>query len=479
MPAVPGSGAATAQESDVSGMVLHGQVRDTAGTPLRTRVLLTAENGTVHMARSDEYGLYALDGIEPGTYTSRVEVSLYQDSEQPLALPSGKPLVRHDIVLTPSLVLPVRLLLPDGRPIQELDAAELGIDPKLAGLAVLATTEPITSIPLSNRTHVLFGIGRFHPRLRKQDGSVEDPPPGALGFLEVRGGYPFIATAVLRQTKLASVLVPRPVEEVRLTVTPESVRENLSRVTVRLVDAESGEPLTEGRVVLGDYQSPKQTESPDDEGVVRFEAVSPGLLILAPQFEGYELNRDYFRVEPAEDVDLGTLALARQTTVSGRVSVERGRTMSVQFRARSLDRMTFPQPLNTGIGGSVRTKDGRFTLEGLGRGKHLLMFRSPDVARAAIEIDTSGGDIDDLEVHLPAGTEVTLQMNGNVMQSLLWQVLDPAGRLLISELFLDQAALQARLIPGLYRVRIYEDETLLKEIPFEVGAEPRLFEFTP
>ncbi|MFH0946914.1 MAG: carboxypeptidase-like regulatory domain-containing protein [Planctomycetota bacterium] len=474
----PESPASPAAPEDISEVALFGQVRDTSGKPLKATVVLYSRGGVERGAHSDEYGIYSLAGLEPGKYTCQVDVRMHERSEQPLTVTSAEPLLRHDIVMTPSLVFPVRVLTPDGRPIKELDAAELGTDPMTLALTVVATHEPVTSIPLSNRQDVLFGVGRFYPRLIV-DGQVEQPPPGAQGFLEVHGGYPFIATAVLRQTPLTSVEVKSPVEELSLVVSLESIKEKLASATVRVVDAESGEPLTQGQVTLGDLNRRIHVLPPDAQGIVRFEGVPPGMLILAPEFEGYEKPRDYIRLEPSEDIDLGTLALQRETSISGHLSVEQGKPFEIQFRARSLDRMTFPQPFNTGLGGRVAGNAGQFSIEGLGRGQNLLVFKGNKVARTAILVDTSAGDVSDLEVHLPAGTAVTLNLNGDVMQSLLWQILDSNGQTLTSELFSDRATLRLRLSPGVYHVRIYEGESMLKDLPFEVGTEPLELTFKP
>lgn len=468
---------AVVPDTDRPVRLVHGRVTTEAGDPVGDApVWFGMDDGEQQALKTQSDGQFAIAGLSPGSWTIRVIQEGFRPYEATLDLVEETALpVRHDVQLHASLMIAVRIVLPDGRSVRDVPAEELGFRFRGQNLAAIATTHPVRELPLTNlRSVARTGIGQFRQGLRAS-GRWVTPPEGVIGFLEVHVPPPFFISAILRQTVLASARVTEPIDQISLHCTVESLRSSTASATIRIVDAETSMPLTNGRVALNDRQSGGGGVRPDEQGIARMEPLAPGLLVLEPMFSGYEAARHYVRVEPGARLDLGTLALHKGVSIQGRVMIDAGDPTRVSISVRNMDRMLFPQPF--GVGLSARPdKDGFFELARVGRGPQLLLFQSKDLATMARVVDTSSGGIEDLLIELDPGVPVTIRRPDQGDGSLLWQVLNEQSHPLISGLAHASYPLQIRLPPGSYLIRVYEDQVLRLSRPFSVDSTPLDFE---
>jgi hypothetical protein len=390
----------------------------------------------------------------------------FHDGTGEIEIAAGEALRRCDIELRSTLMIVVRLVLPDGRAVDYEAEREL----RTAGcLAVVATREPLARLPLTNLQVVEESeIGSFR-RVIYRESEYTYPPAGAIGILEAREPPPFHVTAVLRQSPLASVVVTEPVPEVTLVVQPEAIRATFARVRARVIDAATGAPLTDGLLALNDRQMGGGGETPDADGVVVFEPVAPGLLVLEPEFQGYESTRRYVAVRPGSDQDLGTIALDRAVAIAGTVRDGNGDPLDAWITWHDLEQGNDAQPLDVGLQAST-DETGAFRIRSAGRARHLLVFHAKGLARTARIVDTSAGPVEDLDVRMTPGVPVTLAVD--CAPGLLLQIRDGAGRPVVAMLSSGRAGPPVPFEPGAYVARLFDDGLLRFETSFQVGAEP-------
>ena len=447
-------------------LVVYGRVTDDDGKPIQGSVWFSSAEGNHWSTRCQRSGgLYSIAGLPSELVDVRATATGFEPYEGSLNLAEASSPVEHDIQLSSALWIEVDVVTPDGTPFAETDWEAMGL-PHI-GLGALASTAPLDRLPLSNlRVSQWSELGRFQDSVYRNGQWIRFQPP-TIGVLELRRvAPPFHVHAVMRQTILASTRVSEPVDRVRLVVDPEQIGEQLARVTARFVDGDTGAPLTEGRVALNSRQQGGGGVKPDEDGVVVLETLIPGLLVLTPYFEEVAMHRRYVRVEPGADIDLGTIALVAPRTVSGTVLDEDGKPLGCRITARDLESFSFPQPIDTGLSGTV-ADDGTYSIP-VGRGRHLLLFTS-DTGRTNRVVDTSAGDVDGLDVTLSTGIAVTFERTS--ARPYLWQIIDAQGTPLLSRISAT-ATMQAKLAPGSYTLRAYDDLTLALSQPFTVGAEP-------
>lgn len=447
--------------------IVHGLVTDPEGNPLRTTVVLrsTADVVTRWYGQVQHDGRYAVAGLPVGPLAVHVTHPGFRPYEESVDVS----VTRHDIVLEPALMIDVIVRTPDGRAYRSLSREDLDL-PLRPNFAVYVSREPFVQLPLTNlRDAPRTELGEFKAGLYV-DGRHIQPEGDAIGFLQMNAGPPFHVALLLRQTLLTSQAVTQPVESLTFVVDPAVIRSSLAQVRLRVVDRATGAPLTNGRVSLNDRQSGGGGERPDENGSVVLQGIVPGLLVLEPYFEGYASTRRYVRVHPGADLDLGTVALDRPAAIRGVVKDEDGAPVDARIAYRDQRVMTSPQPVDVGM--SARTDGaGKFEIQAAGRGPQLLFVTplSTSHARRTVVVDTTGGDVENVEIVLPLGTEVTFERADS--SPVLWQLQDEGGNVVLGILATARTA-KVFLAPGRYTVRTYDDETVIRSKAFRVEASP-------
>lgn len=464
-------------EDELNPISLYGIVIDSERRELEANVELINENGTSRTVRAKKEFGYWFTGLPPGNWQLCCKKKGYREFKKHIALGPDKAIFCQDIELMSKVTLKIKALTPEGEPlIESLERRGIYTGEKTVFGAVATLKPPSGHFPpCSLRTLSRFGVGEFHCAPRSSI-NIDDP---CIGFLELDEPPPVYVSVVLRHAILATEYVRKLTGEVTVTVLHETVIDNLARVRLSVGDKETGQPITNGTVSLKDRQEFGSEKKLDDNGNVVFENCAPGLLLLTVNATDYETVCNYVLLKPGQDLDLGTLALSKETTISGFIFAEDGRYLndledsgSNCFIAyRNLDRMTFPQPVNNGRR-VLCDSYGYFQIQKVGRGHCLLLVNKEGFAILAKQIDTLNGPEENISLVLQSGTNIVLKPEIEIDRYYVLSVINEAGTMVWCENLADLEAIKLTLAPGKYYWKLNDDEGLNKIESFRVGKEP-------
>jgi len=475
------SGNAAADE--LIGILVYGAVLEPDGRPAtlgKARWMrFEPESGEARSVEAGADSTYALSGLKPGRCRVSADFIGYRPYRQELQLDAAQPAVRLDIVLQPAVVLLVKAFTPSGEPLGDALAAVMG--PEFAhdpALSAIATREPPPArLPeISYRSYDRYGIGRFSGGIELMvfDAAL---PKNVLGKLELDESLPAYVSLMLRHVVLQTQTVEPGATEVVFVVPLENVTALLGTVRVKVVDAETRQPVANARAELSDSQSGGGNRPPNPEGFFVWENQRPGLLELQIHAPGHETWSGEVSVQPGAVTDLGTLELTPATTLSGLVLDGDGTPVSVSLRALVDE--------NRGLGMGARTysqsgADGRFKLENLGRRRHLLVVSDEDWTALPVPVDLRAGDVSDVVVRVSGGTLVHLHAAWPAAASYGVELITQDGRPIRDwDAWLGDRAWAGKLAPADYVALVSDEGRELRRVPFTVGGEELTVELAP
>jgi hypothetical protein len=453
---------------DPVGIMLYGKVTTADGKAPKEGVYVSMEDDETGEWLGSEVksGAYAISGLRPGAWNLVSRNAGYRELRQSVRLSADRPRQRLDLVIQPCAIVKVKLLTPEGRLLNEALVAEK-LDWSIY-IGVVATIAPPTGdLPMTPYGgYDDFGVGIL--RGGRQLGG--DVPKGYSGVLELREGPPVYVSAVMRHVVLETKLVPAGATEVEIVVPVASVKSKLATLKLRLVDADTGDPIVKARVEATDRQSGGASYPIDEKGNILKEGLRPGLLHFSIHAEGHEDLSQYIRLEPGQINDLGTIRLSRAVSIEGVVVDERGEPVPASLAYRNLDRIDFPQPFEVGMSHRVEP-DGTFKIGGVGRGRGIVVAETKERAMAALAVDTTAGSVTNARIVIKAGTRVVLEPKLGRTEQYLAQLVDEGGTIWLSH-YIGEWVDRLFLPPGTYTLRIYDDKALRRAIPIVVGSTP-------
>ena len=186
--------------------------------------------------------------------------------------------------------------------------------------------------------------------------------------------------------------------------------------------------------------------------------------------------RQYVRVAPGEDVDVGQVALDTARVLTGKVVDEQGKPCRATIQRWRLDRIAFPQVLH----GSTQLQtdaSGAFAWS-VARGKLLVRATTTDGRRAAAVVDSSGDGLEPLQLVVRGGPPVRLLWRADG-PALLATVRDAYGVPLWAERMSGAAHASLLLPRGAYVLEVHRDDDLVRRVEFAVAADPVLLTIEP
>lgn len=457
--------------------LLYGKITDEDGRALERADLRIEDHGERFVDARAEQGAYATAALGLGTWSVRANAPKHRESGAEVELTKEAPRLRLDLVLRRAVVLQVRFRTPGGEPLASALEAFGSDDSRPPFPTAVATAAPPDGdFPLTSGAALAIG-GRYRAR---GTGRHDEPPreAGVDGTIELASDPPVWVSAVLRHLVLATEPVPPGSTLVTLTVDPARLIRQLASVRLRLVDADTGGPLTRARVAINDRQMGGGDRAPGPDGNLLFEKVRPGLLALEIEAPGREWHQRIVRLEPGRMNDLGTIALGAGVSVVGAVVDEDGRPVAGPVSAYPLDLMNISQAFDPGLHTSSKP-DGTFGFEGVPRGRLLVRTSAGIRSRAAVMVDTSPGPVSGIVLRTTPGTPVTLSVPTTIAASRIVQVKDVAGTPYESDEAGSRRDLKWRLAAGDYRVEIWEGGTLRRTVPLAVAGEPVKLQIAP
>jgi len=424
---------------------------------------------------------YAMSGLTPGRWTVRCDLPGYRSSVRDLELSAVQPVVRLDLVLEPAVVLLIKAFTPAGKPLLE------AIKDEMAGgqgwhdyrISAIATREPPpAALPeISGRGYQRWGIGTYSDRLDSFFGP-DDTPVDALGKLELDGALPAYVSLAFRHVVLQTQLVEPGASESVFVVAIPSLEALLGGVTVRVISADTRQPVPEATASLNDSQSGGGGDKPDEAGNFLWERQRPGRLELEVRAPEHEMLHAEVSVQPGATTDLGTLELTRLAAVRGRVVDAAGAPVALNLRA------LIDEPIGgRGMGGRSSFKsnaDGAFESYGLGRRRYHVAISSDDWAALPVPVDLSHGDVDGLVITVVPGTPVRLIPRWDVDQRYDVRVTSDEGSIASNaRAWETDWTWFKRLPPGRYEVTLLDGARIVMQLPLAVADTPVVLELKP
>lgn len=344
--------------------------------------------------------------------------------------------------------------------------------------AVIASKEPPPStVPVIDpdwNYFAAYGAGRF-----QWEWPDNFAKPGTLDITEP---LPVFVSLTTGGRVLHTELLAAPVRELRLPVDWNAIRDLLTGVRIKLVDAESGEPLaaTVVEVMETSMGPPWSAGWPslpfDVDGGYERNGIPPGLRKLCVCVEGHESICHELELPPGRVTDLGTLALAKKRVGTGRVVDEKGQPVRVTVFRVDAARARLPVPLirndylETGADGTFRFDVGASPFE--------LRVANDRFAATCIEIDPAHEPADDVKIVLSSGTPVSFHLTGCERSRERFVVADAVGRTVASTT-LTMGAARFTLRPGHYVGTALDRGEEVARAEFDVADRPLDVELKP
>jgi hypothetical protein len=470
-------------------ITLIGKLRDLTQPPAMPEpplpaVTLTFLNGDqeLHVDAPDGQ-VYRVEGLSPGRVriTARVDGFRLLDEEHQLR---ASPLEqRLNLYFSPLSSMWIRLVTPDGVDLGDALAAQPGA-PWQPRIAIVTTRDaPGRNIELVNDTAMmryegatlvtLFGQGVSHVFIYRGLFRLPDPLP-----LHVSA------------CRSSSVLCSQPVNvagaEITLTVSLDALRATNGSVHFRVVDARTGMPLdtaraelterqTNPRLIAQPYPTPPRRDFRFDDiprvgGDVHLADCEPGVYRIEVAALDHEHVSERVTVEPGGVTELGTYRLMPAALIEGIVRDESGAPISrAHIEARPLDADAAAKE------GTFHecSSDwrGHFELHLVGRRKYFVRAMTGK-GTASIDVDTSGGSVNDVALTLRPGVQVKLKISSD--DSVYSISIFDSRHFVIAEKALAADHWTLSLPPGAYSFEVEHArvESALTTGTFEVGSSP-------
>jgi hypothetical protein len=456
---------------------LAGSIYDMTGKPVRSPwVQMKDELGEERRGKGDEAGSFSVPGLHPGSWWLYAGAKGYQTLVAVLDLDLAQPVLRRDFVLHLDGRSRVRIRAQDltGAPW----ASSLEPAPGLSDLTVVATREPLD--PLSPRRVALarrFGLGTFEALRGKRDDD-------ALGVLTLSEPPPLFVSLVLGDAVIDTLPLEPDEDELLFVTPPQLFRDALASVRWRLVDAKSGDVLSQAQCsVHAGFVVPCLT--PGEDGWFQLERLAPRTIWIRSRLQSYASLDLEVALEPGRTTDLGSIPLEPETWIRGRVVGPDGEPASAMIQIRRTDQADRP------VEGDVQwaVSEGRLWINGLERAEYLLVASeqpSPLLADGAhaeprgisrsIVVSTLDGPVEDVVLQIEAPSLLVLLVEDPGCIGCGFRIVEPSGFALRDGRFHQQGPTHVRLPPGPYTLELLSPEGLkwreqpitLSEVPLQI-----------
>jgi hypothetical protein len=380
---------------DPVGVLLHGTVTFGDGKPA-TGVHVTAkqerDSRTASTAKDGSFGLV---GLKPGEWQIKMGgdgVAAFADS----IVITDEAVQRRDFVVGASF--PVRVMIVTGD----------GTD---------ATAALRASKMDSSEFHVAGQRERFPERVAPTDYGVVfvgdaawrgemNPKDGFAGTLAFASAPPAHVALLQRHLVLDQQVVQPGQTEVKFVVDIEALKKHVGSATVRVLDGESGAPLTSARVSLHTSNRGGGGHTVDAEGRAHLEGLWPGLLRCEIAAADHETLQKTVRLEPGQQLDLGEVRLGKALPLVGKIVDADGKPAGGNVTWTELKWRTAPTEFATNRITMVEA-DGSFSLWGTGQGRIAVTVRTGEGLVAAGVFDNPSLNPVVLRLAAPAVCNVT------------------------------------------------------------------------
>jgi RNA polymerase sigma-70 factor (ECF subfamily) len=469
--------------NDRVGILVYGSIVDENGASPITRrghnaglvnmyVRFIDEHGDLLSANVSSTGAYSQAGLHTGKWRVSTWADGFQKQQSTdIELTASEPIRRLDLVARHAVLVRIKIIAPDGRPY--LEALKETIDRGLSsGLIAVATNAPPGPrlVETLQRDHSIYEISSYWGY-----GSMHGQPPIAVddnvGVIELQRGLPTYISLAWRDIVIDTQLAPIGTEEVVFTVPVEKVQACVGHARVRIVDAQTGEPIA-ASASLHDNQTGMANTPADKDGYVDFPNVDPGQLILAISSPEHEDVIERVHVEPGTLTDLGIYRLLPGVKVEGRVIDERGQPIEAAIATFATDE---PFATRDWFRYSTR-KSGEFRLPRMRHKRYWMWAETLDSQNTSVSrpllVDAGGGDVRGIVFQLAKPSRVSVRLTTEVPWDSRIQLVDKDGAPVCGDsLNADGMKEFARLfaLPGEYDVQLVSQDKIIRTRHVSVG----------
>jgi hypothetical protein len=164
-------------------------------------------------------------------------------------------------------------------------------------------------------------------------------------------------------------------------------------LTVQLVDAETGEPIREAEVLIGETGATPKVSLTDEKGSVHAGALPPGRYRVATHAPRYYDQQAEIAVSAA-GAERAVLRLKpRPGSIAGRIQDGAGKPLVGAA-------ITITDAAGHGLGALTSLSDGTFGMTGLKPGRYAIAARAPGGAAGQATAEVRAGEIETVEITL-------------------------------------------------------------------------------
>ncbi len=485
----------------------------------------TARAPESHEVRSDTSGICAPLSLDPGRWLLAVEADGFRPRSME-RLVTDDPSSDVVLDLCPSDTVKVELETPDGKPLFDAEDELSDALQKFSTMLGLVETRELPPSKLAanqgslraTQAGVVYSPGdhgiQRQIRLRAE--------PRRDRYFEFSSPLPAYLSVCLADVVLQTKLVQPNDELVVFEIPLESLRSQLHRVHVRVLDAANDQPLQDAKVALIDILAMTFDGSPvDGEGKVTFEDQPPGRWSLWIRASDYEWIHEAVRVASEGDTDLGTYRLSRGITIAGSISDDKGAPVQMPIalvpmegldrskatpgdflwggfgpsdhfeirpvaRRKQVIRPSMSEPLDRSAASSSSPlgADGRSDGRGVGRSDGRANSRGDvraDARNGASDeqhvhwrfkpvcVDTTNGSQENVAIHCVPGTRVQFHVKPRAFNEA--RIVDEDGLPVAEQGLGDQPGFALYLAPGAYSARLTSGGETISATRFEIGEK--------
>lgn len=406
-------------------ILVVGTVRDLDGQTIGGARISFQHYDTWCHGSSAANGAFAVPALSAGSWKASCKAEGFTESQIHCDL-DGRPQQRVDFQLRASALVHVLCRTTNGESLLE-DA-----DQRLyEHLSVVASETPLDrDFPrFSQRMIEGFGIGEFESlvgyRAKKESEYTVPPAHLWIGDLHVRGDILVYANLYYRHLRLQTQAIAAGQREVVFVLEPDALRSRLSEVRVRVVEAETGQPIVGLHVDVSDSQSFGFGTKTDQEGRARITRVAPGTGEIRIGMKERENFWREVEIPVGETVDLGEIALHRELRVEGVVVDASDRPVAgASISSIALDSWK-PGGTMSSRSSAKADSEGRFTLSGLGSRRYRLQVSGDDNARGYAVVELASEDLTNVRIVLRAASmKIPLRSAAEPLQAYIVTAFD-------------------------------------------------------
>jgi hypothetical protein len=421
-----------------------------------------------------------IDGIEPGSYALRAEATGFDCLGRSLDLSESGD---ADVVLWPAGWIAVVVRTPEGRPFAEI-ARDLGVDPQqvfVGAFQVVSHVEPPDGDSWATASSIEPALFIEPPGYKSWEVSGT-----CIGSLFPRVEPPLWVGLKVFGVPLGWELVPHGAREVVFTLDARAFAAHLATLTLRVVDAATGAPLSDAPLtLLADTSAYRRRDHhevlPDAEGLVTFDRIVPDRYELSIT-RGEAFHQERLALAPGEQRDLGEIAIGTASALVLRVVDEEGQPVDAWIEVGPYEAGARAEDLYPSMISRGTDQDGEHRLAcpsrlSIVRAKAIApgpngwrMPSGPCSAHTLLDPARLAPGALVLVVHEPV--DVALDVQG--IDSGTCEVVDQIGLVVVARTFDAVDPLRTlSLVPGRYHLRIRDAESVVvAEKDFDVERTP-------